>query len=189
MTLLLLLACTSTDLAVGDDTSSGKDKDTDTSSLERPPVVINEFLAFNDTINSDAAGEFDDWVELYNTGTSIVQFDGLYLSDDQDEPLKWALPTGQGIDAGGFALFWADDDDGEGDSGAPSQGDRHLSFNLARAGESIILTYAVAGDSVMVDAIQYGTQQPDISAARHPDGNEDQPMEYGVPTPEATNGP
>lgn len=187
MMFLLLLGCTSSDVAIGDDTSPGTD--TDPSPLARPSVVINEFLAMNDTINSDAIGQFDDWIEVYNTGTTIVQFDGLYLSDDNGTPLKWALPTGQGIDAGGFALFWADDDDGEGDSGAASQGDRHMSFNLSSAGEILLLTYAVGGDSVLVDAIEYGTQQPDISAARHPDGNEDALMEYGVPTPEATNGP
>ncbi len=190
MTYLLpfLLACTSTDVSVGDDTSPGKDKDTDPSSLVAPTVVINEFLAMNDSINADSAGQFDDWVEIYNTGTTIVQFDGLYISDDPAEPLKWALPTGQGIDAGGYALFWADDDDGEGDSGAPSQGDRHMSFKLSSSGESLLLSYAEGGESVRVDAIEYGTQQPNISAARKPDGNEDQPMQYGAPTPDATNG-
>jgi hypothetical protein len=187
----LLVACAGTnDIAVGDDSSATGDTDTDTtsSSLTRPSVVINEFLAQNDTTNADAADEYDDWIELYNTGSAIVQFDGLYLSDDQENPLKWALPTGQGIDAGGYALFWCDDDDGLGDSGTASQGDRHTSFNLSSSGETILLTYAVGGDSIMVDAIAFGAQQPDISAARIPDGNEDAPMQYGTPTPNATNG-
>ncbi|MDP2317637.1 MAG: lamin tail domain-containing protein [Pseudomonadota bacterium] len=184
----LLLACAGTnDIAVGDDTSG--DTDTNTSSLTRPTVVINEFLAVNDTTVADSAGEYDDWIELYNTGTAIVQFEGLYLSDDPGVPLKWALPSGQGIDAAGFALFWCDDDDGEGDSGAPSQGDRHTSFNLSSGGETLVLTYAVGGESVMVDAIEYGSQQPDISAARIPDGNEGaDAMQYGTPTPDASNG-
>ncbi|GIS54588.1 hypothetical protein Ct9H90mP29_16300 [bacterium] len=30
------------------------------------PVVINEFLANNETINTDEEGEYDDWVELFN---------------------------------------------------------------------------------------------------------------------------
>lgn len=182
----LLLACAGTD-APADDTSPNVG-DTDPSDLARPTVVINEFLAENDTINSDAAGQFDDWIELYNTGTEMVQFDGLHFSDDPAEPLKWALPSGQSIEPGGYALFWADDDDGIGDSGAPSQGDRHLGFKLSALGEDIILTYAEGSDSVMVDAIKYGAQQPDISAARIPDGNEDAPMQYGTPTPEAPNG-
>ncbi len=180
----LLLACTGTDAPAKDDSSG----DTDPSSLVRPTVVINEFLAVNDTINADNAGEYDDWVEIYNTGTAVVQFDGLYLSDDESNPLKWALPTGQGIDPSGFALFWCDDDDGEGDSGAASQGDHHTSFNLSSVGETLMLTYAVGGDSVMVDAIEFGNQTADISAARVPDGDETQTMRYGTPTPNATNG-
>lgn len=186
MTLLLslLLACSGTDVAAGDDSSGGGGGGG--SDLEAPPIVINEFLAANTVTNTDAAGEYDDWIELYNSGTSIVQFDGLYLSDDPDEPLKFALPSGQGIDAGDYAIFWADDDDGVGDSGAPTQGDRHLSFNLNAEGETLLLTYAEGGDEKRVDAISFEQQQPDISAARVPDGS--LTWEYGTPTPGATNG-
>lgn len=187
MTLLLplLIACAgSSDKETG---GTGGPVDTDTSSsLQAPPLVINEFLAINDTTLDDNAGEFDDWLELYNAGTEAVAFDGLYLSDDENEPLKWALPAGQVIDAGGYALFWCDDDDGVGDSGAPSQGDRHTSFNLSSQGETLTLTYAEGGDSVQVDAIQYGLQQPDVSAARVPDGSTN--WAYGTPTPNASNG-
>lgn len=179
----LLVACSGS--VSTDDTAKNNETDPG-SSLDAPPLVINEFLAVNETINADPAGEYDDWIELYNTGDSIVQFDGLYLSDDEENPLKWALPTGQGIDAGGYALFWADDDDGVGDSGAPSQGDRHTSFNLSSEGEMLMLTYTEDGDSVQVDAIDFGRQQPDISAARVPDGS--LTWEYGAPTPNASNG-
>jgi len=171
-----------------EDTSGGTGGGTDDthSNLTAPPLVINEFLAANEAAYADNAGEYDDWIEIYNTGTSIVQFDGLYLSDDPDNVLKWALPSGQGVDGGGYALFWADDDDGVGGSGAPTQGDRHLSFNLNAGGETLLLTYAEGGDSVQVDAIEFGQQQPDISAARVPDGS--LTWQYGTPTPNATNG-
>lgn len=186
--LSLLAACSGS--VKTDDTAPGGDTDSG-SSLRAPPLVINEFLASNDSTNQDNAGEYDDWVELHNTGTSIVQFDGLYLSDDPENPLKWALPSGQGIDGGGFALFWADDDDGitddTGDTAASvSQGDRHMSFKLNAKGEALILTYAEGGESVQVDAIEFGRQQPDISAARVPDGSLN--WAYGTPTPNASNG-
>lgn len=189
---ILLLACSGTGVTT-DDTSPAADADTDTDAdtdadIEAPPIVINEFLAINDTINSDNAGEFDDWVEIYNTGSTIVQFDGLYLSDDDQNPLKWALPSGQGIDGGGHKLFWADDDDGEGtDTGSGvDQGEDHMSFKLSADGEALYLTYSAGGQSVQVDAIEYGKQQPDVSAARVPDGSLD--WAYGTPTPEASNG-
>jgi hypothetical protein len=180
-----LLACSGSNINTGDD--SGGDGNGG-SHLTAPPIVINEFLAMNATTLADNAGEFDDYIELYNTGTSIVQFDGLYLSDHADSPLKWALPAGRGIDAGGYAIFWADDDDGIGtDSGsAVSQGDDHTSFQLNGNGEAVILTYASGGDQVRVDAIEYGTQQPDISGQRVPDGSLN--WDYAAPTPNATNG-
>ena len=185
----LLAACSG---SVKTDDTSGGGSDTDSgSSLAAPPVVINEFLASNQSTNQDPAGEYDDWIELHNAGTTLVQFDGLYLSDDPENPLKWALPTGQGIDAGGYALFWADDDDGissdTGDTGDDvSQGDRHLSFKLSASGETVLLTYAEGGESVQADAIEFGNQQPDVSAARVPDGSLN--WEYGTPTPNASNG-
>ncbi len=178
----LLIACSGDSIK-----TDSSDTETDRpSNLTAPPLVINEFLAVNDSINADNAGEYDDWIEIHNTGTSIVQFAGLYLSDDEANPLKFPLPTGQGIDGGGYALFWADDDDGVGDSGAPTQGDDHLSFKLSAEGELLILTYAEGGDTVQVDAIEYGQQQPNISAQRVPDGSTN--WEYGTPTPAASNG-
>ena len=125
---------------------------------------------------------------MCSSDLSVVTFDGLYLSDDKENPLKWALPSGQGIDAGDYVLFWCDDDDGEGlDSGsAVDQGDYHTSFNLAGDGESLVLTYAVGGDSVRVDAIDYDAQSADLSAQRIPDGS--LTWDYATPTPEASNG-
>ena len=45
------------------------------------PVVINELLAKNETINADEAGEYDDWIELYNHSNSTVDLAGYYLTD------------------------------------------------------------------------------------------------------------
>ena len=95
---LALLACIGADIKT-DDTGGSSDDTGGGSNLTAPPLVINEFLAINNATNMDNYDEFDDWVEVYNTGTSVVTFDGLYLSDDKENPLKWALPSGQGIDA------------------------------------------------------------------------------------------
>lgn len=183
--LLLLVACSGADIKTDD--TGGADDTGGGSDLEAPPLVINEFLAINTATNFDTYDEYDDWVELYNTGSALVLFDGLYLSDDKDNPLKWALPTGQGLDAGDWVLLWCDDDDGEGlDSGsAVDQGDYHTSFNLDGGGESILLTYAVGGDSVRVDAIDFEAQTADLSAQRVPDGS--LTWTYAAPTPAAAN--
>jgi hypothetical protein len=66
-----------------------------------PAVRINEFLADNASVNRDEAGEYDDWVELYNGGAVTVALDGLYLTDDLAEPTRWPFPAGTTIPPGG----------------------------------------------------------------------------------------
>lgn len=175
MILLALLACNGSE-SPSDDSGSTKPAKTPTP----PPLVINEFLAANDTVNADEAGEYDDWVEIYNTSDHLVQFTGVYLTDDREtQPTRWALPEGEGIEAHGYALFWGD--------GTPEQGTTHMSFKLNKAGDELNLFYVVDGfDPIQVDAITYEAQTPDMSFARVPDGSLD--WVQGTPTPAATNG-
>ena len=57
-----------------------------------PPVLfINEFLASNDTTNADEAGEYDDWVEIFNPGPPAVNLGGLFLSDDLADKIVAAV--------------------------------------------------------------------------------------------------
>lgn len=59
-------------------------------------VVINEvFLSgFNGSEAADHGFKIDDWVELYNNSNNSVNLTGWYLSDNQDEPTKWRIPSG-----------------------------------------------------------------------------------------------
>ena len=52
-------------------------------------IVVNEVLADNDTGDKDQKGDFDDWFELHNTGTTGYDLSGHYLSDDILNPKKW----------------------------------------------------------------------------------------------------
>ncbi|NOZ62418.1 MAG: lamin tail domain-containing protein [Calditrichaeota bacterium] len=49
-------------------------------------IVINEFLAGNETINTDEDGEYEDWIELYNAGDDAVDLTGFTITDDPTEP-------------------------------------------------------------------------------------------------------
>jgi len=60
---------------------------------EPVPVCISEVMTDNGTTVQNPEGEFCDWVELYNQGTSAVVLEGCFLSDDPYEPLRWAMPT------------------------------------------------------------------------------------------------
>ena len=174
--LLALFACSSK----GDDTAAADDSQPKATAPDAPPLVVNELLARNDTANADEAGEFDDWVEIYNAGDRLVNFDGLYLTDDLATPTKWPLPAGAGLDTGKFLLVWCD--------GAPEQGDNHASFKLSAASEDLAIFMVADGfDPIRVDGIHYEQQQADLSAARVPDGSDNwQPGQ--VPTPGVSNG-
>lgn len=161
----------------GDDTSttdSGKDQDsgdtTDsgtTGTVEAPEIVINEVLAVNDTINMDAAGEYDDWVELYNAGDAIVQLDGLYLTDNPETPQEYALPTGRGLSPGDFVIIFCD-----AQTEQQSASELHANFKLDKNSDELYLYYFEGSAKAQVDAVQWDDPQvSDTSAARVPDGS------------------
>ena len=66
------------------------------------PVIISEFLAANSNTLADEDGEFEDWIELRNISGTPVNLEGWFLTDDPDEPEKWAFPSVT-MPAGGFA--------------------------------------------------------------------------------------
>ncbi|MEN9786897.1 MAG: hypothetical protein RLZZ299_2161 [Pseudomonadota bacterium] len=170
MLTLLLLACGQADTPAGD-----------TSSAPPPPaLVLNEFMAKNMTAVADAAGEYDDWVELHASGDADVPLAGLYLSDDADDPLKFALDADVVVPAGGFVLVWCDDDE-------ETQGADHAGFKLSGDGGSLAVHLSADGyDPVAVDLLTYELQADDVSMARSPDGSATW-VSDPTPTPGETN--
>lgn len=125
----------------------------------RPSVVINEFMALNNTNLADEAGQHEDWVELLNTGSMPANVNGLYLSDDAVAPQKSQLSGLDPIPAGGFLVLFADGD--------TIAGPRHLGFKLSGNGETIMVT---AADGTLLDRQDFGPQVVDVSMGRFPDG-------------------
>jgi len=79
-------------------------------------LFVNEFMADNDTTleDPDEPGDYPDWFEIYNPGSETVDLSGLYLTDDLSDPTQFQIPDGLSIPAGGYLLFYADDDAGQG---------------------------------------------------------------------------
>ena len=144
-----------------------------------PPLVINEFLALNKTVLQDEAGEYDDWIELYNAGPVPLSLDGLYLSDSFENAGKWPLPPGITLAPGGYLLIWCDED--------PQEGPLHASFKLSGDGEQIVLFADDAHANVPIDRITFGPQTQDISYGRRPDGAATWTT-FATPTPGRSNG-
>ncbi|MEZ4851096.1 MAG: lamin tail domain-containing protein [Bacteroidia bacterium] len=121
-------------------------------------LVINEFMAINQTSVADQNGEYDDWIELYNNTDSTLSLSGLYLTDNPVDSSRWFFPDTI-IDPHGFLIIWADNDS--------FQVGLHASFRLSGNGESIYLGY---DNGLVIDSIIFNDQNQDISFSRIPNG-------------------
>jgi hypothetical protein len=125
-------------------------------------LVINEFLASNNTAATDENGEFDDYVEIYNPTSTTVDMSGMFLTDDLDSPAQYRIPNGVTVPPKGYIVFWCDS--------TPSQGSTHTSFNILRAGEDLGLYDTEANGLAPIDTMTFSTQTTDVSFGRFPDG-------------------
>ena len=75
-------------------------------------VVINEYSASNLNSFADGFGKTEDWIELHNLGEEAVDISGYHLSDKENKPAKWEIPTGVIIAAKGYMLFSCSGRDG-----------------------------------------------------------------------------
>ena len=140
-------------------------------------VVINEFLAENDSGITDEDGARSDWLELRNAGGSAVNLAGWTLTDDPDAPSKWVLPSVT-IEGGGYLLIWASGKDRTPLDG----GELHANFRLSSAGEYLGLRDAEG--VLATEWYPFSTQAPDVSYGLLSSG------EYSylkTPTPGAAN--
>jgi len=149
---------------------------TNTGLLSYGDVVINEFMAINNSTIADASGNFGDWIELYNNTSQTLVLDGVFMSDNFNQPYKWQFPTGTTIDANGYLLLWADN--------ASFPNELHASFKLSGSGERLIISY---DNGYVVDSVSFGVQTSDISYGRYPNGIGS--FSFMSPTPLATNSP
>lgn len=69
-------------------------------------VVINEYSCSNSTTISDNYGNYEDWIELYNSSGSAISIAGYYFSDKASNPTKWQVPAGVNVPANGFLKIW-----------------------------------------------------------------------------------
>ncbi len=121
-------------------------------------LVVNEFMASNESTASDADGEFEDWIEIYNNTDADILLNGYFMSDDGSDLTQWAIPD-TFITANGYLIIWADDDE--------DQEGLHANFKLSASGESI---YLVDSDTLIINEVAFGEQTTDISTGRYPNG-------------------
>ena len=135
-------------------------------------IVVNEFLASNETCcGSEIFGSGEDFVELYNYGTAPINIEGWGFSDSEGIIATTAPDTM--IPPGGFLILWYT---GE------TNGFPEIDAKLSSGGETV---YGEDSSGTMVFSVSFDAQDEDVSYGRYPDGSDT--WQQMNPTPGSTN--
>jgi len=132
-----------------------------TNSVISQGIVINEILTSNTTVNKDEDGTYQDWIELFNSGSTAVSLTSYGLSDDALLPFKWTFPNIT-ITPGQYLLIWCSDKNRT-DPANPL----HTNFKLSSAGDLIVLTNT---SGTVVDSVPATALLQNVSYGRLPNG-------------------
>jgi gliding motility-associated-like protein len=141
-------------------------------------LKINEYSCSNIAGPTDAYGENEDWIELYNTTATNINLTGWYLSDKASNPTKWQIPSGT-INANGFKMVYC-----SGRNTVNGQ-ELHPNFKLTQTDNEWILISNTLG--TIVDSIKIvRLTKSNHSVGRSTNGAIDWKL-FTTPTPNANN--
>lgn len=123
-------------------------------------VVINEVCLNNSSTISDFEHEYEDWIELYNSGSETVSLLNYSLSDNPAQATKWTFPAVT-IPAGGYLIIWASD------KNLKKVDTLHTNFKIS-AFETLVLSNV---DKTVIDIKAIPDTKLDHSYGRTGDGN------------------
>lgn len=138
---------------------------------------INEIVASNATGRTDSTGNTEDWIELYNADTTLINLAGYRLTDDPLSGTAWVFPE-LTIAPQQYLLVWA-----SGDTSATFNAELHANFRVSSGGESIALLHP---DGTVIDQSPATALPPDHSLGRKA-GPENEWFIFDHPTPLAAN--
>jgi hypothetical protein len=124
-------------------------------------VILNELLAANRSIDIGSS-QFPDLVELFHSGTQVMDLGGMSLTDNPDRPRKFVFPPATILQPGQYLVLYADN--------ASSPPGHHLGFALRRNGEGLYLYDHPARGGALLDAVVFGPQLDDLSIGRNAAG-------------------
>ncbi len=119
-------------------------------------VIITEFMASNTRTLKDDFGFYEDWIEVYNAGSTNVNLLNWGLTDASGTPFKWQFPA-TNLPPKGYLLVFASGRDRR-TPGLPL----HTNFKLDPAGEYLGL---IRPDGTVATRFSptYPGQLPDVS--------------------------
>jgi hypothetical protein len=140
-------------------------------------IVINEVMSHS---HSGAP----DWIELYNTTAGPINIGGWYLSDSDENPLKYRFAAGTIIPPYGYIVVYEDVNFG---ASAADPG-RLIPFALSENGEMVCLASALDTNSFLTgyrEKEDFGASETGVSFGRYYKGSTDSfnfvPMDYNTP--------
>ncbi len=96
-------------------------------------VMISEFMASNSRTIADEDGSYEDWIEIYNNGTNIVNLGGWYLTDSKNNLRNWMFPA-TNLNVGSYLVVFA-----SGKDRSVAGRNLHANFKLSGSGEYLAL--------------------------------------------------
>ena len=141
-------------------------------------LVINEYSCSNMTHHTDAFGDNEDWVEIFNGTAAAVDLTGYFLSDKASNLTKWQIPSGT-VPPNGYLMVVA--------SGRNTTmgGELHPDFNLKQTQNDWIILANNLGNVLDSIKIVHLTKK-DHSVGRSTNGAADWKL-FTTPTPGAAN--
>jgi len=124
-------------------------------------LVINEVVSNNGSSLADYAGDFPDWIELFNGSDVEINLNGYSLTDDATDPARWKFGMTI-IESGGFLVIFA-----SGKAPPETVDEFHAGFRINSSGETLHLFDPLGK---LVDRIALGPLAADEAIGRQPDG-------------------
>ncbi|MGB0386056.1 MAG: lamin tail domain-containing protein [Ardenticatenaceae bacterium] len=141
-------------------------------------VLISEFMASNDNTLADEDGDYSDWIEIHNRDSTLVNLEGWYLTDDDDELTKWRFPSAT-LAPDSYLVVFASNKD-RADAGSVL----HTNFKIKSSGEYLALVEPDGRTIAAEYAPEYPPQFEDVSYGLDALLNE---RYFSVPTPGEAN--
>ena len=143
------------------------------------PLKVNEVSAANSIFVNEYFKK-NDWVEIYNPNNQQINIDGLYISDDVNQPLKYQITAKSAINTivppKGHIVVWTDN--------LEPTTQLHANFKLSNVNDQMVLI-ASSEEFVnnntdffneypqfvnFVDGLKYNAHAGEQSCGRFPDG-------------------
>ena len=137
-------------------------------------LFINEVMVDNQTVIADPQGDYDSWIEIYNSNSTAVDLTGYIIGNDDTTYVFSRCESPVIVPANGYTLLWADDE--------MEDGSEHLPFELL---DEDFLGFATK-DFAILDTTEWDSALMDVSIGHDTDGSGIW-VSFEVSTPNATN--